>query len=420
MLRKLFLISFLIATVSFAQVVTTTKVQKAKGTGVGSTRTEAVNEAIVEAVGQITGVKIRKKTIVENLEVEDDQGGKLSLKYNAKINKYTSGKADSYKILSVHKRNDSLYQAEVLVTNKKVTKEYRVPGYKKNRRAVAIIPSYTSQGNYSILRSAKSSKNVSQRLTQELISSITQTRKFTVLDREANEAYRSEKAVIASRDAGKDELLKLGQVLGADYLLVTNLTELNISKDNSGSAIAANMSSSYKAFATVQYRIIAMASRQIKWSNTTTYEFEPSGASDEQIYLDSLKKISQKITTELIENIYPIKIVNAQNGQITINQGSLAKGTQYEVYKLGKKLYDSYTKESLGRTEALVGKIEVIRSLPKYSVAKIIEGKAYKGNICRTIASNSGKSSDYFDTPKEEDFGGIAKREGGGVDLPFD
>lgn len=416
-----YLISFVLF-LSFtleAGVVVNKTSRTVEGVGIGQSRTEAVNNAIVEALGQLNGTYISKRTFISDTSVETSKGDSSVYIYNNNINRVTKGRVDSYSILEVDEL-DGEYEARVSITKTKVTKKYKVPGYKKNRRTVAVIPSYTSQGGYSILRSVKSSRNVSQRLTQELVSSITQTRKFTVLDREANEAYRSEKAVILSRDAGKDELLKLGQVLGADYLLVTNLTELNISEDNGGNAIAANMSSSYKAFATVQYRIIAMASRQIKWSNTTTYEFEPAGASDEQIYLDSLKKISQKITTELIENIYPIKIVNAQNGQITINQGSLAKGTQYEVYKLGKKLYDSYTKESLGRAETLIGKIEITRSLPKYSVAKIIEGKAYKGNICRTIASSRGSSSDYFDNPKEEDFGGIKKREGGGVDLPFD
>lgn len=418
MFKKLFLIITLLSISAFAEVVTKTTVKTAEGVGIGITRVEAVNNALIEALSQINGTYISKTAIASAATVNSTEGNSAAYIYSNKIKSITKGRVDSFSILEVNDMGDQ-YEARVSVTKKRVTKRYKTPGLNpKNRRSIAIVPPYPERINYSVLGEVKRAIDVSERVTQELVSSITKTRKFTVLDRESYRAYRNEMAVILSGTAGTDELLKFGQVLGADYLLVSKLTEFSISKDDSTSAITANMSDSYKGNATVQYRIIAMATRQIKWSNTMSIEFEPSGNSFEQVYLDALKKVSENITTELMENIYPIKIVDTSSGQITLNQGSLEVGQEYDVYSLGKKIIDSYTKESLGRTETKVGKIKIVRSIAKMSVAEVIEGNASKGNICRT--SKTSNSSTYFDNPTEADYGGAKVSETGGVILPFD
>ena len=422
MIKKILLAFLMLSTFSFAEVVTKTTVKTAEGVGIGITREEAVNNAIIEALSQINGSYISKTSFATAATVNSTAGNSAAYVYSNKIRKVTKGKVDSFSILDVMDYGDGKFEARVSVKKTKVTKKYRTPGLSpKNRRSVAVVPSYTNKSSYNVLGQFRNAREVSQRMTQELVSSITQTRKFTVLDREANEAYRDEKAILMSRDSTKDELLKLGQVLGADYLLVTNITDLAVQKDSSGSSIVANMSDSYKAYVTVQYRIIAMATRQIKWSNTSNYEFEPSGSTLEQIYLDTLKRVSSNITTELIENIYPIKVVDVTSNQVTINQGSLKIGQEFEVYKLGKKIYDSYTKESLGRTELKVGKIKIVRSLPKMSVGEIIEGEVSKGDICRTLYTSSNASEgNSFNITEADKPSNTRTTEGGGVVLPFD
>ncbi len=419
MLNKIIFIMFWLITSCFAQVVTTTKVYKAEGIGTGSTRAEAVNEAIVEAVGQISGVKIKKKTIIENLEIENNNGGKLSLKYNAKINKYTSGKADSFKILNVTKTNNSLYRATVLVTNKKVFKKYKIPGLNPNkRRSIVVVPANITRGSFSILGEIRTSFKTNVNLSQELLNSITQTRKFNVLDREESRAFYSEQNILKSRSVQRDEALKLGNILGADYLLLTSIKDINIRKEKTNK-YTAKTSDSFIASITVQFKVITTATRQVKFSNTRIYNFEPKGNSNQEIYYNILAQVSNKISTELIENIYPIKVLDSKSGNITLNQGNLIIGSKYEVYSLGKKIIDSYTKESLGRKELKVGIIEIIRTLPKYSIASIIEGKSSKGNIARSLYSSTENNTNdiYNKIGIESD---VQINNGGGVSLPFD
>jgi hypothetical protein len=44
----------------------------------------------------------------------------------------------------------------------------------------------------------------------------------------------------------------------------------------------------------------------------------------------------------------------------------------YELYRYGEKIIDPYTKESLGRSETLVGEISVERVNPKTSLGRIV------------------------------------------------
>lgn len=386
MFKLLILIVLFVTTNLNAEVVVNTSVKNIEGTGVGTTRATAVNNAIAEAIGQINGVRMTQEKFISDTSIETSSGDTSAYVYNNKIKSITKGKVDSFNIIEVNKYSDHEYEAIVEVTKTIVTKEYKTPGHSPNkRRKLAIVPSYSNGTNFTVLGSYRSSREVTQRLTQELVSSVTQTRKFTMLDRENNDAYNMEKSVILSRDAHEDEILKLGNVLGADYLLVSNLTEFKIYNDVTVSNLTGRKTNNLTAYATVQYRILAMATKQIKWSNTTTFEFEPDGNTNEQVFLNALKKISGDLTYEIIENIFPIKITDISSDGIAILNQSSALGETYDVYKLGKRLYDNYTKEFLGRDEIKIGTIQVSRVLPKISYAKTLEGSIEKGAVCRKV-----------------------------------
>jgi hypothetical protein len=70
-------------------------------------------------------------------------------------------------------------------------------------------------------------------------------------------------------------------------------------------------------------------------------------------------------------------MVTAVNDKsITLNQGGdlIKKGAVYEVFKRGEKIYDPYTKESLGRDEHLIGTLKITRVNPKFSKAQWLDG----------------------------------------------
>ncbi len=399
-----------------AEIVTTTKTKTVEGVGIGLSRSEAVNNALIEALSQLNGVYIKQEKFVSDTSIESSKGNYSEYVYNNTIARVTKGKVDSFNILDVNEMNGQV-EVRVSVTKTTTTKNYKTPGLDpKNRRSIVVVPANFNYDSFNILGEEKSSVRVNINLSQELLNSITQTRKFSVLDREENRAFYNETNIIRSEDAQRDELLKLGHVLGSDYILLTSIKNMIVEKDN-GNKYISSTSQSYKATTTVQFKVIVTATRQVKFSNTRTYNFNSNGSSEKEVYYSVLSQISNNIATELIENIYPLQVIEVTNDEVTINQGNLSVGSKYEAFKLGKKMIDSYTKESLGQSESKVGTIEIVRVLPKFSVGKIIEGKVEKGDIARSLYSSIENVPDYEKIGKESD----AKiSENGGVSLPFD
>lgn len=398
-----------------AKIIVNKSTKTVEGIGVGLNREEAVNNAIIEALGQLNGINIQQQKFISDTSIESSTEDSSTYIYNNTINRVTKGKVDSYSILEVTKY-DNEFEARVSISKTKIIRSYKTPGLNtKNRRNIVVVPTYSEKEFYNILGEKKNYFNIRNNFTQELISSITKTRKFNILDRKFNQAFNNERKILKSYDSQKGEILKLGKVLGADYLFITKIIELDINLDSSASKIVANFTESKKVNATIEYNIVTLSTREIKWADTKSYNFEVNSKTKEQSFIDALKQISERITSELIENIYPIKIIHKNGKELTLNQGSIPIGTKFEVFKLGKKIYDSYNKEFLGQDEILVGEIKVTRALSKVSKANIIKGNISNGYICRKVQIEANNHSSI---PKN--YGGIKKTANGGVILPFD
>lgn len=386
-----------------------TRVEKTKEIrGYGLTKNKAVENALIEAVKQKHGAYIESVKNVfssysqKSLTIDDKSvsSTKMNDAMNQKIRVATSGYIDKYDILDIRKSEDE-YEAIIQI---KIV-EYKTPGNSAHkRRKMVIVPSYTENANFVVFNKGKTSKDVSVNLSQELTNAITQTRRFAILDRGNQSAYASEKQVILSPDAHKDEILKLGQVLGTDYLVVSNIKEFQISKQTKSIQSIGQKTTRLKAYATVQYQILTMATRQIKWSNTVDFALTVKGDNEQQVYFNVMKKISAKLTNEIIENIYPIRVSVSSNGDAVLNQG-VPKGAIYDVFSMGKKLYDPYTKEFLGYDEVQTGTIKIVRSLAKVSYGEVIEGTIQNNSIARKSSkkvrkkSSSGNNRGSYDAP---------------------
>lgn len=400
MITKIFLLTSILVSVLLSQEgIRVEKTREVSGYGVN--KTQAIQNALIEAVKQKNGVYLKSvkeafrsssKKYVSNGE-DSASLTQMNNAMNQLVRVATKGFIDNYEVVDMIK-HESDYEAIVRV----YTIEYRTPGNSAHkRRKIIIVPAYTENIIFRVLDNHKSVKNVSYNLTQELTNAITQTRKFSVLDRKNENAYRNEKNVILSPDAHKEEILKLGNVLGTDYLVVSTIKEFKILKQKKMIQSIGREITKIKAFATVHYQILTMATKQIKWSDTVDFEFTLKGKSDQQIFYNVLRKISKDLTNRIIENIYPIRVSKiSQNGDAILSQTTKV-GNRYDVYALGEKLYDPYTKEFLGYDEIKTGTIEIVRSLAKVSYGQVVEGYIKENNICRKVLStNKRRASESF------------------------
>ena len=221
-------------------------------------------------------------------------------------------------------------------------------------------------------------------LQQHLITNLLESRKFNVLDRDSKGYYDLEKALIKSPDAQSDEIYKLGNVLGSDYFLLFGIQGI------AGQTKKSNLTNKeiYQVEIVVDYRVILFATRQIKYSNTLTMSLnlKDDNLSTNQ---EALKQVAQKISDDILNAIYPLKVANITNNEAVFSQ-TLKVGDAYECFALGEAIKDSYTKETTGRIETKVGEVTITRTNPKMSYGNITQGSVQKGNLCRPLGSSNG------------------------------
>ncbi|MBL3598300.1 MAG: hypothetical protein JMN25_00350 [gamma proteobacterium endosymbiont of Lamellibrachia anaximandri] len=356
--------------------------------GSGLTRQEAVSNALIEALKQTSGVKIdaeqAQTTIQKELHMHQDEAetnvGMYAQRRVGKINYKTSGVIQQYEIVSVDQAADGLYEAIVRVQ----TEVYKTPGFApKNRRSLAVMPPHTLQNRYVFSGYSVRHDEFSRRLQQALITELTQARRFSIMDRDYKSEYLREKHLLAGPDSAISEYAKIGQVLGVDYMVASTVTDAELKKSSHTIAALGETRSTHTGRFRVEYRIIVMATRQIKWSGTSDIDFSGNRVpgklinKGEALADHMIATVAKDINRQILNNIYPLQLVKiSANGNLILNQGGVTvkQGERYTIFSLGEEIFDPYTKELLGREETQVGTAEITSINPKYSVARLVKG----------------------------------------------
>lgn len=436
-MRKAFLfltVLVLVSTPLFA-VETATKTVETKGQVVN--RDEAINMALKQAVAQVKGVAVSSLDTnfdyrSASADIEKTDSGK-KVEFDA-VGVHTGGSTlrtnmagliKTYEVLNEKKLEDGTYEVTLKVT----VFDYESPD-KTARLRLAVMPIRTLAANYQFGNISNPSLDTSRLFSQKLVTALTQTNKFNILDREYMQEFAQERKVLID-DAPLEELAKLGQVLGVDYMLVGTINRAGIVRKESYSSAIGRMISEYEANFSFEYRLIVGPTRQVKLADVIDIkldkteeikklvtEWEPPDLDYKEMMDNFVGMAANQLVEKIVDQLYPIRIASIDNdGQVIINQGGsrIAVGQLLDIVSQGKELFDADTKESLGTTETLVATIRIDKVMPRLSYAKLVEGdlaKLSEGLICRPrkaeAAPPTGRKSDIQKTPE------------GGVKLPFE
>jgi len=408
-----------------AQAQTKTTAQSARAKGYGTSPQEAVQDALVRVLQQHKGVKIDAKqvqvtslasgSIVEN--GTESNAVALEDVVQKQVATATKGAISEYTVLDSGIGADGLHWAEVEAIFRSTA--YQAPGLPSDkRRRFAVYPFAVAREAFRVGAGDVSGPDVAQAVTDALIAQLVQARKFAVLQRRDLSAYGVESALVASAAAGKDERLKLGKLLGADYLLTGEITACSANTQGTTSALTGERLSGGNAEIVLSYELMLMATQEIKWADTLAFAVElPGDTRQESAMTGVFDALANRITMDLLENIYPPQIVATQGGEVQLNMGgkSYAPGDLLDVYALGAPIVDPYTKETLGAVETLVGAVEIVRVTPKLAYARAVSGAPLAvGMVCRRQGAEAGAvSRGTMGTD-------VNVQPGGGVKLPFD
>ena len=342
--------------------------------GIGATYTEALNNALSNAIAQVNGRSIETNTslnkISKSITSNNEKSIYSSKEFQKTIKEKTEGYVSNFKIISENKSDKNIITIKVSADIGK----FKLKKSAKRKR-IAVLPFYHTRKYYNLFDNLVDAGKIDRLLTQNLVSYLVQTRKFTVLDREYLKDIDSELSVIKNNETTIEETVKLGQKLFSDYILVGTLEKFVASEKEIKIKNSKTVVKSLNASIEFNYRIIDVPTSQIMYSDnfSETYQLnDPNITSPES---EIIKRLSLSIGNKILYAIYPLRIEKITNNTAYIGQGGsdIKVDTEYEIYELGEKIKDSYTNEYIGREETLVGKLKISNVGAKISYGEIIE-----------------------------------------------
>lgn len=324
-----------------------TFIKTSTGEGSGQTKEIATRNAVLEAISKLKGLSAEKNLNLQSLEVPTLFGTVLT---NPQMSAATKGRIDSYDIISVNIEPNGWYMVRVNV--------YKTLFERSKKPSVTII-------------NASRFKELGETLQRRLTNDLAQSKKFNVLDRKNDAYYKAEKQLIESEDASSEDVYKLGNILGTDYMLIVNLRDLGkSSSSSSGVASTSASSKASKADVVVDYQMILFATKEVKLANTLTLtlSLKDGGVKANE---EAMGQISKAVSTDLLNTLYPLVVAAMQDKEITFAD----RLDTNAIYECGS------------------GRVQVTKSA-QTSKAKILSGEVAVGDVCK-VAIETGKEANY-------------------------
>ena len=363
--------------------------------GTGNTQAEAIADALIEAVYRIHGVRINSDTHSSVFRsLSDDTLTTVTEIHKAIRLQTASDKKNEllgYEVISSRQDSVGLHAVTVQARYSK----YRVPGPQNKRRTLAVLDFPVSSDGYIQARSTQ----VSDLLGSQLEALLIQSRRFSVLDRKRDDIYAREMRLLQSSDVDIAERARLGKVAGADYMVYGEILSIGVERIDKSIKISDQYKEQFVATVPVMFKVMAVATRQMKWSSTIVAEHIVENTNKDnivgidQIVGIALHKAAELIAEELTENIYPPKISKVLSAsRFVLNRGgnTVQNGMLFEVFGVGENILDPDTGEPLGLLETSAGLARVIETKPKYSIAEMETGasisegmvlRKYRGDV---------------------------------------
>jgi TolB-like protein len=440
---------------------------EAKGQGV--TRDLAIQNALYQAVCQVQGVAVgsalgavgvdtshvdierdpdasRKTTITGPAgAVTDETKGLVKTKDKVEVSTTTltpvtltdaRGLVKSYEVIAEKEVSPKVYE----VTLKVQVYDYQSPeDTKKLRLAIfpfeAAVPARLIVENLATgtteIRELASQGRLGEQFSQYLITMLARSEKFTVLDRDTQTAILKEKNILLSSDTPLEEKMRYGEVLGADYMVVGTVPQINITVEEKYNAAIGATTRRFTAVLEAEYRLIVGPTRQVAASDQLRIKLEDQQVkalmekweSDRIDYREMeqnlVRRAAGQITDMVSDYLQPVRVAAVKDGgMLILNQGGkrFAEGDLLEVSQMGADVIDPDTGKSLGKEVAMIVTVKVTKILPRMSYAMLTQGvasNALVGAVCKRL-----RTDDIVVVPGRTS--NVRQAETGGVTLPFD
>ncbi len=374
---------------------------KANGTGI--TPGAAINDALKMAVTQINGVHIESisanltavANLAANLDVETSSG-----KDNAKV--YVAAQSQSFSEAVIAQSNGLIKSFKVLKmtspssgSNLFTTEiEAQIAKFKgpvdDGKIKIVVSPLRSNKASFEIGDRQIPAAEILGPIRQQIIDALSQTGRFTILDRQFEKELESELNMITSGKAVDSDIAKLGQALSADLVWVGVVNNLSYQKHVRKLQTSDRDLVSYSGGWSVSQRMINLATRQIQQSNTiqgAPPAIAPTtlGAKhDESATLKNIQgEIVKKVTEAIVLRTFPVTIVKRDGNAVVLSQGgqTVSENGHYRIYLQGSEIKDPQTGRSLGNLESICCDVKIDRITPNLSYGTLENIKIDLSNV---------------------------------------
>ena len=364
-----------------------------KSTGTGLTVGAAVSEALKSAIMQVNGTSVNASTANVNfaatttaqLNVETKDGTD-----SAKATETVQGQAFAEAIVTNSKGVVSAFSVDkvtapttnggtfIVEISAKIAK-FKAPA-DSGKIKIVVAPLKSTQQSFNIGGKSVSASEVLEPIRQKIIDALTQSGRFTVLDRQFDGEIQNELGMITSNQTSQNDMAKLSQALSADIIWVGSVNSLSYDRHARKLQTSDRELVSFSGTWSINQRLINLATRQVMLSDTFNGDFPvvaptTMGASvDEKTAMTSVQdEVTKKAIDSIMLKTFPISIVSIDGESVVLSQGegSVVEGIRYKVVKLGKEMKDPQTGQSLGNMENDCCEVVVNRVTPKVSYGQL-------------------------------------------------
>ena len=239
--------------------------------------------------------------------------------------------------------------------------------------------------------------------TTFLVDALVNARKFDVLERDDLKAIIKEIDFGESEYADINKVVRLGQMSGADYVVLPVITTLVIDKRREQVPYVGQSQEKVRAYFRTVVRTVDVKSSKIVASfpneverTTRIRERDTPAVVVADAISGMYKDAAIKEVASIVDVTYPIKIVSITGDDVIINRGrgAIIKDEILKVYSAGEVMVDPDTKDNLGYNEAYIGSIKITEVNEKISKGVVTDrkGEIQKLSICRRDKAPSTKT----------------------------
>lgn len=257
---------------------------------------------------------------------------------------------------------------------------YRESATAKRTTVVVAEPVINTQ-TYEVGDSQVPATTIADAIQTEVSDALTETDRFTVLDRNADREINAELQRIAAGNDVASATARIGQQLAADLIVIPTIDHFTYARHERPLQLAQRTLAWYSGDAEVSFRVVNATTSQIVMAKSFHYTFpstDPTtlGASVDGARLTQqmMGAIGHDIIASILRSTYPVLVVATQGPTVVLNQGGDAvnAGAAYHAVFLGKPVADPESGQSLGPIETPCCTIVVDRVTPKLAYGHVV------------------------------------------------